>query len=58
MVKDQVSETNFTKTGQAEKQLPTRQRIVEESLTLFSRKGFKGTSVKDIADAVHIKDST
>ncbi|MDO4545538.1 MAG: TetR/AcrR family transcriptional regulator [Bacillota bacterium] len=38
--------------------MPTKERIIEESLTLFSIKGFKGTSVKEIADAVGIKDSS
>lgn len=36
----------------------TRERIVDEALTLFSIRGFKGTSVKNIADAVEIKDSS
>ncbi|MGO1346913.1 MAG: TetR/AcrR family transcriptional regulator [Bifidobacterium psychraerophilum] len=36
----------------------TRQRIVEQALSLFASKGFSGTSVKDIADAVGIKDSS
>ena len=36
----------------------TRERIVDEALTLFSIRGFKGTSVKNIADAVGIKDSS
>lgn len=38
--------------------MKTRERIVEEALTLFSRKGFAGTSVKDIAQAVGIKDAS
>lgn len=38
--------------------MKTKDRIVEEALTLFSVKGFKGTSVKNIADAVGIKDSS
>lgn len=38
--------------------MTTKERIVEEALTLFSQKGFKGTSVKNIADAVGIKDSS
>lgn len=38
--------------------MTTKERIVEEALTLFSVKGFKGTSVKNIADAVGIKDSS
>ena len=38
--------------------MTTRERIVDEALTLFSIKGFKGTSVKNIADAVGIKDSS
>ena len=40
------------------KDMTTRERILEESLTLFSRKGYKGTSIKNIADAVGIKDSS
>lgn len=36
----------------------TKERIVYESLTLFAKKGYKGTSVKNIADAVGIKDSS
>lgn len=38
--------------------MTTRERIIEEALTLFSTKGYKGTSVKDIANAVGIKDSS
>lgn len=38
--------------------MTTKERIVEEALTLFSRKGYQGTSVKNIADAVGIKDSS
>ena len=38
--------------------MTTRERIVDEALTLFSIKGFKGTSVKNISDAVGIKDSS
>lgn len=38
--------------------MTTKERIVDEALTLFSVKGFKGTSVKNIADAVGIKDSS
>lgn len=41
-----------------EKKLSTKERIVEEALTLFSTNGYKGTSVKNIADAVGIKDSS
>ena len=36
----------------------TKERIVEEALTLFSEYGYQGTSVKNIADAVGIKDSS
>lgn len=36
----------------------TKERIVDEALTLFSVQGFKGTTVKNIADAVGIKDSS
>lgn len=38
--------------------MTTKDRIIEESLTLFSTKGYKGTTVKDIANAVGIKDSS
>lgn len=38
--------------------MTTKERIVDEALTLFSAKGFKGTTVKDIADAVGIKDAS
>ena len=38
--------------------MTTKEKIIEEALTLFSQKGFKGTSVKNIADAVGIKDSS
>lgn len=38
--------------------MTTKERIVDEALTLFSIHGFKGTSVKKIADAVGIKDSS
>ena len=36
----------------------TKERIVDEALTLFSVQGFKGTTVKNIAVAVGIKDSS
>jgi AcrR family transcriptional regulator len=38
--------------------MTTKEKIIEEALTLFSTKGFKGTSVKNIADAVGIKDAS
>lgn len=38
--------------------MTTKERIIDESLTLFSTNGFKGTSVKNIADAVGIKDAS
>ncbi len=38
--------------------MKTKDRIIEESLTLFSTKGYAGVSVKEIADAVQIKDSS
>lgn len=40
------------------RKVTTKERIVDEALTLFSIKGFKGTSVKSIADAVGIKDAS
>jgi AcrR family transcriptional regulator len=36
----------------------TKQSILEEALSLFSVNGYDGVSVKDIADAVGIKDSS
>ncbi len=36
----------------------TKQRILEEALDLFSVRGYDGVSVKDIAQAVGIKDSS
>jgi len=38
--------------------MTTKELIIEEALTLFSQKGYHGTSVKDIANAVGIKDSS
>lgn len=38
--------------------MTTKERIIDEALTLFATKGFKGTSVKNIADAVGIKDAS
>lgn len=38
--------------------MTTKEKIVDEALTLFSTKGYKGTSVKNIADAVGIKDAS
>lgn len=36
----------------------TKEKIMDEALTLFSINGFKGTSVKSIAHAVGIRDSS
>lgn len=38
--------------------MTTKERITEEALTLFAEKGYKGTSVKNIADAAGIKDAS
>lgn len=38
--------------------MTTRERILDEALTLFSKRGFDGVTVKDIAAAVGIKDSS
>ncbi|WP_444658366.1 TetR/AcrR family transcriptional regulator [Caproiciproducens sp. R2] len=38
--------------------MTTKEKIIEEALTLFSTKGYKGTSVKNVADAVGIKGSS
>ncbi|MCH1983361.1 TetR/AcrR family transcriptional regulator [Ruminococcus sp. OA3] len=38
--------------------MTTKERIIEEALTLFSSQGYQGTSVKNIADLVGIKDSS
>lgn len=40
------------------KTMNTKERIIDEALNLFSINGYKGTSVKNIADAVGIKDSS
>jgi AcrR family transcriptional regulator len=58
------SETAITSMGAqannnySETPLTTRERITDESLTLFSQRGYSGVSVKNIADAVGIKDSS
>lgn len=38
--------------------MTTRQKITEAALSLFAEYGYKGTSVKQIADAVGIKDAS
>ena len=38
--------------------MTTKEKITEEALKLFAQKGYKGTSVKNIADAVGIKDAS
>lgn len=38
--------------------MTTKEKIIDEALTLFSINGFNGTSVKSIANAVGIKDSS
>ena len=38
--------------------MTTKERILDLSLELFSKYGYQGTSVKNIADAVGIKDSS
>ena len=38
--------------------MTTKEKITEEALTLFAERGYKGTSVKNIADAVGIKDAS
>ena len=38
--------------------MTTKEKIIDELLSLFSIKGYKGTSVKNIADAVGIKDAS
>ena len=38
--------------------MTTKERITEEALNLFAEYGYKGTSVKQIADAVGIKDAS
>jgi len=36
-------------------EIPTRERILREASRLFARKGFHGTSTREIADAVEIR---
>lgn len=38
--------------------MTTKEKITKEALTLFSKQGYKDTSVKNIADAVGIKDAS
>lgn len=38
--------------------MTTKEKIIEEALRLFSRRGFHAVSVKEIASAVGIKDSS
>jgi AcrR family transcriptional regulator len=38
--------------------MATKERILDEALTLFSTNGYDGVSIKDIANAVGIKDSS
>lgn len=38
--------------------MTTKEKIIDESLTLFSKKGYSGVSVREIASAVGIKDSS
>ena len=40
----------------AEHTMTPRERIIDEAQSLFSIHGYKGTSVKSIADAVGIRD--
>ena len=41
-----------------EKMNPTKERIIFESLNLFSQKGYEGVSMRDIAAAVGIKGAS
>ena len=38
--------------------MTTKERITDAALTLFSERGYTGTSVKNIADAVGIRDAS
>lgn len=38
--------------------MTTKERITDAALTLFSERGYAGTSVKNIADAVGIRDAS
>ena len=38
--------------------METKERIMQEALNLFAMKGYAGTSIKEIANAVSIKDSS
>jgi AcrR family transcriptional regulator len=38
--------------------MTTKEKIIDESLTLFSKKGYSGVTVREIAAAVGIKDSS
>ncbi|MGH4117400.1 TetR/AcrR family transcriptional regulator [Clostridium sp.] len=38
--------------------MTTKERILDETLTLFSKNSYDGVSVKDIPNAVGVKDSS
>ena len=38
--------------------MTTKEKIIDEALTLFSQKGYSGVTVREIANAVGIKDSS
>ena len=38
--------------------MTTKERIIDQALDLFSRKGYDGVSVRDISGAVGIKESS
>lgn len=40
-----------------EEKMSTRERIIEESLDLFAKRGYSGVSVRDIAKAVGVRES-
>ncbi len=42
-------------TATKNEEVPTRERILREASRLFARKGFHGTSTREIADAVEIR---
>ena len=38
--------------------MTTKEKIFETAVNMFAKRGYKGTSIRDIASAVRIKDSS
>lgn len=47
--------SSHTEKPEGARLIPTRERILREASTLFARKGYRGTSTREIASAVNIR---